>query len=392
MGETGGSGRNHGLDGSAKNAIGPNESSGDLEAAFQIAKQGSFWTIWPVLTNFQNRNVGIGPVIIEEELSLSREIGSMVPGKAVRVEAYCSTANLGAGFDVFALALNKFADRVQVRTTNTGTIKIKARGPFGRELPRARNKNSAGPPARALLDRSGLHMGVEITLEKNVPPGLGLGSSGATAAACTQAMNNLLQLDLSSDELVQTASLGEAAVSGSAHTDNVGASLLGGFVIAYGKPLRTVSVKPPAKLSVVVVSPKTRLPKNKTSLARRLVPVKIETGNAVLNVGRASAITLGFARGDLDLIGSGMEDAIAEPHRERLVPGYRAVKMIALAEHASGVAISGAGPSVVAFVDKTKHDPKKIGRVMVREFSKNNVESTFFVTGAAGGARVIRSE
>ena len=120
--------------------------------------------------------------------------------------------------------------------------------------------------------------------------------------------------------------------------------------------------------------------------------MKIETGNAVLNVGRASAITLGFARGDLDLIGSGMEDAIAEPHRERLVPGYRAVKMIALAEHASGVAISGAGPSVVAFVDKTKHDPKKIGRVMVREFSKNNVESTFFVTGAAGGARVIRSE
>ncbi len=118
----------------------------------------------------------------------------------------------------------------------------------------------------------------------------------------------------------------------------------------------------------------------------------IGTGHAVLNIGRASAITLGFARGDIDLIGSGMEDAIAEPHREGLVPGYRSVKMIALAAHASGVAISGAGPSIVALVDKTKHDPKKIGRVMVREFSKNNVESTFFVTGPAGGARVIRGE
>jgi homoserine kinase len=315
----------------------------------------------------------------------------MIRDKGVRVEAYCSTANLGAGFDVFGLALSKYADRVQVKTTSNPTVRIKAQGPYSRELPRSPNKNSAGPPAQALLDKSGPNIGVEIIIEKNIPPGLGLGSSGATAAACTKAMDHLLQLKLSNDELVKTASLGETAASGSAHTDNVGASLLGGFVITYGKPLRTVSVKPPAKLSVVVVSPKTRLPKNKTGLARRLVPTKIETGNAVLNVGRASAIALGFARGNIDLIGTGMEDAIAEPYRESLVPGYVAVKMAALAAQASGVAISGAGPSVVAFVDKTRHDPVKIGRVMVREFSKNRVESAFFVTRPAEGARVIRS-
>jgi homoserine kinase len=315
----------------------------------------------------------------------------MIPDKAVRVEASCSTANLGAGFDVFGLALNKYADRVQVRTTSTPTVRIKALGPYSRELPRAPNKNSAGPPARELLDRSGPNTGAEIIIEKNIPPGLGLGSSGATAAACTKAMNHLLQLDLSNDELVRIASLGEAAASESAHTDNVGASLLGGFVICYGNPLRTICVKPPAKLSIVVVSPKTRLPKNKTSLARRLVPQKIGVRQAVLNIGYASATALGFANGDIDLIGSGMEDAIAEPHRENLVPGYRAVKKAALAKHASGVAISGAGPSVVAFVDKTKQDPKKIARAMLRQFSKNNVEATFFVASPASGARIIRS-
>jgi homoserine kinase len=242
-----------------------------------------------------------------------------------------------------------------------------------------------------LLDRSRPNIGVEITVEKNIPPGLGLGSSGATAAACTKAMNHLLQLDLPDYELVKTASLGEAAASGSAHTDNVSASLLGGFTIAYGDPLRTVSIKPPAKLSVVVVSPRIRLPMNKTGLARRLVPKRIEVREAVLNIGRASAIALGFARGDIELIGSGMEDAIAEPRREKLVPGYKMVKKAALNAHASGVAISGAGPSVVAFVDKTKHDPKKIARVMMKEFSKSKIESTFFVTSPAGGARVIRS-
>ena len=315
----------------------------------------------------------------------------MTLGRPVRVQAYSSTANLGAGFDVFGLALNKYADQVQVRTTNTRTIRIKALGPYSRDLPRAPNKNSAGPPARALLDRSGLNIGVEIIIEKNIPPGLGLGSSGATAAASTKAINDLLRLDLPNNELVKIASLGEAASSGSAHSDNVSASLLGGFVIAYGKPLRTVSVKPPARLSVVVVTPKIHLPKNKTGLARKLIPKRIEVGEAVLNIGRASAIALGFAKADIELIGSGMEDAIAEPRRENLVPGYRAVKKAALAEQASGVAISGAGPSLVAFVDKTRQDPKKIGRVMVKEFSKSMVEATFFVTSPAGGARIIRS-
>jgi homoserine kinase len=198
----------------------------------------------------------------------------MILDQRVRAEAYCSTANLGAGFDVFALTLSRYANGVQVRITSGQTVKIKALGPYSRELPRTPNKNSAGPPAQALLDKSGLNTGVEIIVEKNISPGLGLGSSGATAAACTKAMDHLLQLGLSNDELVKTASLGEAAASGSPHTDNVAASLLGGFVIAYGKPLRTLSVKPPGKLSVVVVSPTTRAPKNKTGLARKLIPRK----------------------------------------------------------------------------------------------------------------------
>src|SRR5207245_7083117 len=179
--------------------------------------------------------------------------------------------------------------------------------------------------------------GIDITIQKTILPGLGLGSSGATAAASTKARNHLRQLDLSNNDLGKTASRGEAAASGFAHPDNVGASLLGGFVICYGNPSRTVCVKPPAKLSIVVVSPQTRLPKNKTGLARKLVPQKIGVRQAVLNIGHASAIALGFANGDIDLIGSGMEDAIAEPYRESLVPGYRAMKKAALANHASGV-------------------------------------------------------
>ena len=316
---------------------------------------------------------------------------TMKPNSPVTALANCSTANLGAGFDVFGLALAKYSDRVRVRTKRSKGITIRGLGPYGKELPRSTDKNSAGPPAKTLLERSGQRIGVDIIIEKNVPPGLGLGSSGATAAACAKAMDYLLKLHLPDNELVQTAGLGEAAVSGSAHFDNVGASLLGGLAIAYGQPLRVASVNPPANLSIVVVSPKVRIPRNKTGIARRLVPRKIGTKNALLNVGRASAMALGFAKGDIDLIGSGMEDAIAEPHREMLVPGYKAAKTAALNMHASGVAISGAGPSVIAMVDRKKQNPEKIGRIMVREFSKYNVSSTFFVTRPAKGARISGS-
>jgi homoserine kinase len=309
----------------------------------------------------------------------------------VTATAHCSTANLGAGFDVFGLALAKYVDRVHVRPKLSKGVTIRALGPYSKELPKAINKNSAGPPAKALIEKSGQRIGVEILIEKNVPPGLGLGSSGATAAACTKAMDSLLKLHLPDSQLVQIAGLGEAAVSGSAHFDNVGASLLGGLTIVYGKPLSVVSVNPPAYLSVVVVSPKDRSPKNKTGVARKLVPNKIGTRNAILNVGRAAAIALGFAKGDIELIGSGMEDAIAEPRREILIPGYKAARTAALSMHASGVAISGAGPSVVAMVDRKKQNPEKIGRIMVREFSKYNLGSNFFVTRPAEGARISGS-
>ncbi len=305
-------------------------------------------------------------------------------------EAFCSSANLGAGFDVFGLALDKYSDKVRVRITSGRKIRIFAKGPYGSELPRDVKKNSAGPPATALLAKARLKKGLEITIEKNVPLGVGLGSSGATAAACTKTLNHLLDLQLSNDELVQVASLGEEVAAGSAHPDNVAASLQGGFVIVYGTPFRTVSVRPPSGLVAVVVSPNLPPKEAKTLLARNLVPKSLELRKAVLNIGRASAIATGFALGDIEMIGTGMEDEIAEPHRESMVPGYRDVKRAALQSGAAGVSMSGAGPSVLALVDRHHQDPRKIARAMLQAFVKNTVLSTFFIARPAPGARIIR--
>jgi homoserine kinase len=314
--------------------------------------------------------------------------------KAIRTrvvgKAFCSTANLGSGFDVFGLALNKYSDTVSARITSSKKIKIVVSGPEARNLPVELRKNSAGPPALDLVRTAHLKKGLEIIIEKHVPPGLGLGSSGATAAACTKALDSLLDLRLSNDELVRVASLGEKAVTGTAHADNVAASLLGGFVIAYDDPIKTISLKPPPNLAVVVATPQLPVQLGKTRKARTAIPDRIRVKSAVLNLGRASALATGFAQGDVGIIGTGMEDEIAEPYRRHLIPGYHDVKRMGLEAGAAGVSISGAGPSLVALVDRNSQDPRRVAKAMVSGFAQNKVRSNAFVAKPALGASIIK--
>ncbi len=307
-------------------------------------------------------------------------------------KAYCSSANLGPGFDIFGLSLNMYADTVKVEPTEKKSIVINMKGPYRDAVPLLPSKNSAGPPAMELLRRAQAKKGLKVTIKKNVPPGLGLGSSGATAAACTKAVDSLLETGLSDDEMVQVASLGEGAIAETPHMDNVAASLLGGFVIVYGRdPAHVVSIRPSSRLAVAIVTPRVQLPKAKTKIARSLVPDRVELSKAVLSIGWASALAVGFARGDIGLIGEGMNDEIVEPHRERLVPGYRSVKRAALSAGAAGVAISGAGPSIIAVVDRAQSDARRVAKTMAREFARNNVQAQYFITGPSLGARIVRS-
>jgi homoserine kinase len=317
-----------------------------------------------------------------------------MPGPSVVIsKAHCSSANLGPGFDAFGLALEKYYDIVRAQFGRRGSgIEIRLTGRHAQGIPTETSLNSAGPPALEMLHRARVRKGLEILIQKNIPPRVGLGSSGATAAACVRALDTLLQLALPEDDLVRIASLGEQAVTGNPHADNVAASLLGGFVVVYGKnPVHAKSITPPGNLRAVIATPQVKLPKGKTRLARALVPRFVRVEEAVSNIGRAAAVTLGFALGNIGMIGDAMEDRIAEPYREKLVPGYRKVKTAALAASASGVALSGAGPSVLALVDESRCDPRTVGKAMVQQFAKSKVTSTFFVSRPGPAASLVRS-
>jgi homoserine kinase len=97
----------------------------------------------------------------------------------------------------------------------------------------------------------------------------------------------------------------------------------------------------------------------------------------------------GFAIGDVDLIGKSMCDAIVEPARAFLIPGYMQVKENALIAGACGVTISGAGPAVLAVINKKKADAAKVAEAMREGFKTAGFEATAIATKPGKGAHIM---
>jgi homoserine kinase len=126
-------------------------------------------------------------------------------------------------------------------------------------------------------------------------------------------------------------------------------------------------------------------PTNKTEKARLVVPRTIPLEKLIYNIGQAAAMASGFATGDIELIGKSMHDSIIEPARAFLIPGYLKVKENALNAGACGVTMSGAGPAVIAVVNKNQTDAVKVAAAMKEGFTSAGFEATAFVTKPGKG-------
>ena len=303
--------------------------------------------------------------------------------KSVTVKAPSSTANLGPGFDVFGLALDAYYD--EVRLTKEGEkIIVESLD----AVPLEPEKNSAGLVIKEMSKKFKIKSGLIVRIKKGVPPGFGMGSSAASAAAAAVAFNALFDLDLDPTTLVEFAGMGERASAGSVHYDNVAASVHGGFVIVRTDPLDVIRIEPPKDLVLCVAIPKIAVPQKKTEISRRSLPHQVRLSDHVKNLSNVAAITVGFMKKDVNLIGSSIRDIIVEPARQHLIPGFDKVKTNALKAGALGVTISGAGPSVISFASKSS-DAKKICKAMENGFASANTKCTTIVCKPSKGAFVV---
>ena len=264
----------------------------------------------------------------------------------VRARAYSSSANLGPGFDILAVAHTAFFDEIEMEIDRgNGRVVIESvDGPYAPYVDR--DANTAIAALRTMIGELGLEIDIRLRIWKGVPVAKGLGSSGATAAAAVRGLAEALRLrDLGA--LIRFAGAGEAVAAGEPHYDNVAASIVGGFVALLDR--KTMSFRswyPEAYLVVAV--PRTPFVKGKTALMRSVIPRSVELSKVVVNATNLLKIVLGLEIGNLALVGEGMEDYIVEPARARYVPCYYEVRNAAKRCGALGVALSGAGPSIIA--------------------------------------------
>jgi homoserine kinase len=241
--------------------------------------------------------------------------------RLVRVPA--SSANLGPGFDTFAAAL---ALHVEVEVVETGRFAVVTDLQIATDR---RNLVVRGFEALHPADH------FEFRIRSTIPLSGGLGSSAAAYVAGLMAADHLFELD--ADVLALATKL-------EGHPDNVAAALCGGFVICADEIATRFDA--PAGLEAVLVVPDVAV---RTREARAALPAEVPMAAAVHNVAHGALLTLGLARGDLDLVARGLADRLHQPYRAHLYP--RSAELVGRARQlgALGATISGAGPTVLVW-------------------------------------------
>ncbi len=316
---------------------------------------------------------------------LVHQRGWVTPAWYVRVRAPMSIANVGPGFDHFGLCLERPFDVLEVWPAERAQITVRG----DPEIPLDPNRNVATVAARAFAEAVGEQWIARARLTKGCPGGSGLGSSAASAVAGALAAAAFFGRDPGKSETAETilraAALGEAAASGTPHLDNVSASLFGRFtLVEQSDPPVVHRLDVPAAFRAVVALPSLRVD---TRRARRVLPLRLPTHDAVANVARASALVHGLLSGDLEQVGRNLVDRIAEPYREALVPGLARVRQAALGSGALGVALSGSGPAIWALARPSA--ARAVARAMREAWEEGSISCTTFVGRVGGGAQVL---
>lgn len=271
---------------------------------------------------------------------------------AFEVRVPGSTSNLGAGFDCFGLALKLYLTVRATAVPDAGEpCHVTTTGAKENEaLPRnAVNLIYRAMSFAARSERAELPP-VELVAHNEIPLASGLGSSAAAIVAGIKLAGLITGKEIADQSILNYATEFEG------HPDNVAASLHGGFIascIGSDKSVLSAKFDWPTKIRVVVVSPHSQLP---THVARAALPRTVSRVDAVYNLQRAALFVGAIAQGRHDILWEAMHDRLHQPQRESLVPGLAEALALPRMPGLLGVALSGAGPSIVGLVESNEEE------------------------------------
>lgn len=294
--------------------------------------------------------------------------------KKIKIKCPGTVANLVCGFDILGMSLNEPYDIMEITLLDEPKVIIHNRDNYN--LPTEPVKNVAGVVFLSVMEKVGGNVGFEVTIEKHIKPGSGIGSSAASAAGAAVAANHLLGNIFSSDEVMQFAMNGEKLASGVKHADNIAPCIFGGVsLIRSIHPLDIIPLSSP-NLFVTIVHPQIEV---RTSDARQILRQQVLLKDAIKQWGNIAGLVTGFLKNDVDLIGRSLEDVIIEPVRSILIPGFDEVKTKCKEAGALGGGISGSGPSMF-MLSKDKKTAEAVEAVMKEIYERIGVDYNTYVT------------
>lgn len=291
----------------------------------------------------------------------------------VTVRVPGTSANCGPGFDCLGLAATIYND-LELTLLEENNLIVEAKGDGAETIP-ADEKNIVWKAAKMILERSGnaeKFKGAILRMENHIPMSRGLGSSAAAIVAGLTAANEIVGKPFNRKEILKFATEIEG------HPDNVAPAIYGGFTISTVDrgQVQTFSFLPKIRLKLIVAVPDFPL---STRIARQVLPKTIPMKDAVFNIGRASMLIAALINGKEKFLATAFDDAIHQPYRTKLVPGMQEVFQAAKQAGALGVALSGAGPCLIAFSAVDKHIENNIAVEMVQAFKKNEVQAAALI-------------
>ncbi|WP_061213355.1 homoserine kinase [Syntrophomonas wolfei] len=297
------------------------------------------------------------------------------------VKVPATSANLGPGFDTLGLALQLYLEIKVKIIPPSGGIRFFV---DGEEYPEEIFGDNLLYQAMKIVFAEA-HVvevpGLELTINSSIPPGKGLGSSAAAIVAGLYAANEVLEKRFAQEDLISWA------VEMEGHADNVVPAVAGGLTTAmlYRKKVYYQQFSFPPELKLVVAVPDIPI---STDESRQLLPKKINFKDMVNNLQRASYLLASLIKHDFRHLPAAMDDAIFQPRRKQLIPGFDRVFSQALGNGALGVALSGSGSSIIAFCQQ---EEKRVAQAMQDAFAVSGVQSQLMILAAdPDGVKVLR--
>ena len=258
----------------------------------------------------------------------------------VRLVLPATSANLGPGFDAVGLAISM---HLTVEARVAPAFQIVATGRDA-ELCGALENNFIVETYREVLQRAGVDAApLHLKLHNEIPLGMGCGSSAAAICAGVALANHFGELGWGDAEVIAEAGRIEG------HPDNVAACWYGGFTTSAvdGDQVRAATFAGDAGWEMMLAVQASSLA---TKKARALLPESYLKQDAVFNVQRVALLVAAFAQGRLDLLKTAMQDRMHQPYRMEACPLLKALLPLTDEPEIAGVALSGAGPSVLVFL------------------------------------------